>query len=297
MREGWYQVLFERDLADGLTVVPSARPLVALRTRKSVRVFDATCPHRGAHLAYGGLPAGDEVICPFHHRRIGIGSDCGSGYAVREYPTLVVGGMVFACFASKPIESLPKFMMDLDRTHYYVPGFELAVDVPGEMVIENGFDATHFRPVHGVKNEPSLAVHVNASGDFMADGTFTVPASRWQRSAQESGLVAVPYQARAFGAGVLVSHMGGDDPYYVITSAMPTAPGKATARLSIAVPGGTSVPSAEGCDYLLRQMQAGLEKDQAVWRHLIIDAPANFEPEDASVVAFRQYLDTLSRFQ
>src|SRR3954471_10338253 len=97
MRYGWYQLAFERELSAELTPLRSALPLVALRTRKGVRVFDAVCPHRGAHLGFGGRADQDAIICPFHGYRIGIGTQCEEkAYRVREYSTLLVGGMLFA---------------------------------------------------------------------------------------------------------------------------------------------------------------------------------------------------------
>jgi len=41
--------------------------LIAYRTaRGEVRVFEAHCPHQGAHLGHGGTLEGDCVACPFH---------------------------------------------------------------------------------------------------------------------------------------------------------------------------------------------------------------------------------------
>jgi phenylpropionate dioxygenase-like ring-hydroxylating dioxygenase large terminal subunit len=42
--------------------------LIAYRTaRGEVRVFEAHCPHQGAHLGHGGTLKKDCVVCPFHH--------------------------------------------------------------------------------------------------------------------------------------------------------------------------------------------------------------------------------------
>lgn len=296
MREGWYQVLFERDLVEGVTPVDFVRPLFALKTRKGVRVFDAVCPHRGANLAYGGVPDQDAIVCPFHDRRIGLGASCGSGYEVKEYRTLLVGGMLFVGLSDHPDDEFVSLMTELDRDHYFINGFTLPVNVPADMVIENGFDATHFRPVHGVRNTPQLQVERVSANELVAAGAFMVPLSPWQRELSESGLLQVPYRARAFGPGVLVSHMGGEDPYYVITCAAPVAPRRGVARLSIAVPSGPggAPPDADRCEYLLRQMQSGLEKDQRVWDRMVLDTPNRFAPEDASVVAFRQFVNSLA---
>ena len=41
--------------------------LVAYRGESgTVRLFDAHCPHLGAHLGFGGEVRGDDLVCPFH---------------------------------------------------------------------------------------------------------------------------------------------------------------------------------------------------------------------------------------
>jgi nitrite reductase/ring-hydroxylating ferredoxin subunit len=46
----------------------SGEELIAYRTpRGEIRVFEAYCPHQGAHLGHGGTLAKDNVVCPFHH--------------------------------------------------------------------------------------------------------------------------------------------------------------------------------------------------------------------------------------
>jgi nitrite reductase/ring-hydroxylating ferredoxin subunit len=45
----------------------SGRELVAYRNDEGgLHVFDAHCPHQGAHLGYGGQVVGDGLRCPFH---------------------------------------------------------------------------------------------------------------------------------------------------------------------------------------------------------------------------------------
>jgi nitrite reductase/ring-hydroxylating ferredoxin subunit len=74
------------------------------------RLFDAHCPHLGAHLGYGGRVCGDGIRCPFH-------GWCFDGTGrlievprldrkppntgVRSYPLRERGGMVFAWFHAR----------------------------------------------------------------------------------------------------------------------------------------------------------------------------------------------------
>src|SRR5262245_61685510 len=95
---GWFQIAFERDVSEVIKPLRLfGRPLVGVREPGSaLRIFAATCPHRGADLSFGGqLVGGGSLRCPFHGMKIGLGSCSEDGFAVREYKTLVRGGMVF----------------------------------------------------------------------------------------------------------------------------------------------------------------------------------------------------------
>ena len=66
---GWFSVGADADLTKG-DVQPLTyfgRDLVLFRGADGVaRVFDAHCPHLGAHLGVGGRVCGDGIACPFH---------------------------------------------------------------------------------------------------------------------------------------------------------------------------------------------------------------------------------------
>lgn len=83
--DGWFSVAASADIGVG-DVTPLHyldRELVAFRGEDGhVRVFDAHCPHLGAHLGVGGRVCGDGITCPFHGWRFD-----GSGQVV-EVPRL-----------------------------------------------------------------------------------------------------------------------------------------------------------------------------------------------------------------
>jgi len=66
---GWYLLTDSRSLAPG-EVRPLryfGQDLVLFRSMAGTPVlFDAHCPHMGAHLGYGGLVDGECIRCPFH---------------------------------------------------------------------------------------------------------------------------------------------------------------------------------------------------------------------------------------
>ena len=66
---GWFSVGGGEDLVGGgvRPVHYLGRDLVLFRGEDGrARVFDAHCPHFGAHLGVGGRVCGDGVVCPFH---------------------------------------------------------------------------------------------------------------------------------------------------------------------------------------------------------------------------------------
>jgi phenylpropionate dioxygenase-like ring-hydroxylating dioxygenase large terminal subunit len=67
--DGWFSVAASADVPVGEVVALHylERELVAFRGEDGVaRVFDAHCPHLGAHLGVGGKVRGNQLVCPFH---------------------------------------------------------------------------------------------------------------------------------------------------------------------------------------------------------------------------------------
>lgn len=66
---GWFRVAFSNELPLG-GVKPLhyfGKDLVLFRTEDGTpHVFNAHCPHLGAHLGYGGKVEGNSIRCPFH---------------------------------------------------------------------------------------------------------------------------------------------------------------------------------------------------------------------------------------
>ncbi len=67
--DGWFSVGDSDSISTGQVTELHYldRELVAFRGQGGrVRVFDAHCPHLGAHLGVGGRVCGDGIVCPFH---------------------------------------------------------------------------------------------------------------------------------------------------------------------------------------------------------------------------------------
>jgi nitrite reductase/ring-hydroxylating ferredoxin subunit len=72
--DGWFGVAQSDDLGVGdvKALHYLGRELVAFRGEDGqARIFDAHCPHLGAHLGVGGRVCGDGIVCPFHGWQLG----------------------------------------------------------------------------------------------------------------------------------------------------------------------------------------------------------------------------------
>lgn len=293
MEAGWYQAAFERELHDELTAAEIGEvPLVLVRSPERLRAFDAACPHRGAHLAYGGKLDGAAIVCPFHGKRIQL--EATGRYRVREHRVLGFGGMVFVGLGEHCDNGFAELLDKLAVSHLFLPGFTMTVAVTADWVIENAFDGSHFRPVHGIGNDPSLEVVAPEPGDELtltARGIFLLPPSPWRRTGGEPA--EVPFVAKAFSPHVVITEIGGEFPYTAITAATPRPGGGCRIWFSVAVPadGHESLPAERArrhYRYLLESSRAGIEQDVPVWEHLQPIEP-DYDRADHTVIAFREF--------
>jgi phenylpropionate dioxygenase-like ring-hydroxylating dioxygenase large terminal subunit len=287
---GWYQIKFAHELPDhGISALElDGRPLMAARAGGRVGVFDAVCPHRGAHLAHGGRLDDGAVVCPFHGYRIGLGEGGGHDFCVRELHGGVAGGGVFARLSGRAEPDLGEVLAELERDHVFVPGFSMQVDASMETVIENGFDNAHFKSVHGLA-QPDLAVRTGEHGELVAEGVFAIPAIRGAGGGRRTR-----YLARAFSPGIMLASLEGEPPYNykILTAATPRAGSVGcTIRLTLVFPG-TEPPPDRLVRGILQESRKGLELDRDVWDHLVPDAPQRYTDLDDAVQRFHAYCET-----
>jgi nitrite reductase/ring-hydroxylating ferredoxin subunit len=281
---GWYQVAFEHELTEGLTPVSFAQQrLMIVKHNEVVRLFEATCPHRGAHLAYGGTLDGDEVVCPFHGLRIHLGQNARAQLSVREFTCLVQGGMVFVRLSDVAAPHLPQALEAIQQHYTFISGFTMEAHVPFEIATENALDNLHFKSVHGILNEPVFTVHTGAHGELRAAGEFLVPTGMPSRPAH------VQYSTGAFSPGIVVSELHGDPPYnyIIISTATPAAaPDHCTIRLTLAM----QRPVDEHFTKILMDAsRQGLEKDRAIWQRIAPNHIPQWTSQDTSAKAFAQF--------
>lgn len=169
---GWFVVSYSDELSVR-GVVPLhyfGVPLVLYRGADGrARVLDAHCPHLGAHLGHGGAVDGNAIRCPFHAWCFdGDGVCVEAPYArrlpraqVRSWPVCERNGMVLVYFHPRgeppawDVPALPE-STDAEWTPYERRRWRIRTDV--REMVENAFDAGHFRYLHGLERLPEPQV-------------------------------------------------------------------------------------------------------------------------------------------
>ena len=294
---GWAQAAFSQEVGEAPTPVTiGARRLMLIRRDDAIEAFDAVCPHRGAHLGFGGQLDGGFVICPFHGHRIRLGEDAGNGDGlwVAAHRTLEVGDAVYVLLDNEHDNGFPAFAERLRASHHLIAGFALEATVPPDYVIENVFDADHFKTVHGLNRRPRLAWRESDDGGLIVEGIFdTNRPLEWQDDVPpDAEGVRTRFLAHVFSPMLVASELGPPEhPAVVITAATPGPTKTTTIRVVVGLPrnspGGPVTVDAIGS--LLAGSRLAFAQDIAVWEHLDTDAPCHYVVGDGLVQEYREY--------
>jgi len=194
--DGWFCVADSDELAPGEVrpVRYFGRELVLLRTEAGeARLFDAYCPHLGAHLGHGGRLEGDVLQCPFHGWRFGPDGGCVEvPYArkippkarLRPWPLCEKNGAILAWHredGGPPDWEIPELSewgspewTDPVRVRY-------RVRTHAQEMAENVVDPAHFRFVHGTPKLPPTQARIDDHVFRVTSGlTFTTPRGEIQ---------------------------------------------------------------------------------------------------------------------
>lgn len=282
---GWFLLALEEELTEELTPLRLGnRSLIAVREGERIRVFDGACPHRGAHLGYGGKLDGGCVICPFHGKRISLGEST-RRWSVGELRTERAGAALFVKLSDGPgddrgfQQAIKQVAADLTVVGAVIQ----PVAVPAEYVVENAFDAEHFRSVHLVPAVRGMRATLGEHGELVIEGEFRTKAPPWEKERRLD--FASRFVARAFSPHLVVTELGGEQaPYTIITGAIPREKGS-VGRVAI----GVRPDQADALPALIHGARYAFDQDRVVWDHLDVDAPQRLDAGDAPVIAFRQF--------
>ena len=324
---GWYLVALAEELTGEVTPVELGdRALMVVRDGERLRVLDARCPHRGAHLGYGGRVApgraGAAVICPFHGKRIGLGAGT-ARLCVTEHRSIVAGDAIFVRLGADPAEDrgFEQAIKEISAEKQIVGALVRPIRVPPAYVIENAFDYSHFTAVHGVDRVTGFGLREDSAGGIAVEGDFwtAVPPTVVQqtivqqtRSTPTAALadrgLRSRFHARAVSPSLVLSELGPPEiSHTLITSAIPI--GARSAWGAVGAVGGAvgagSGTAADGCvirvalgvrpaalsavPALISSVRRNIDQDAVIWDHLDPAAPARYDRSDLPALAFRQF--------
>ena len=178
--DGWFSVAASDEVAVGdvRALHYLGRELVAFRGDDGgVRVFDAHCPHLGAHLGVGGQVCGDGIVCPFHGWRFD-----GAGRVVevprldRQPPRVTArtwdvcerNGRIFVWHhagGAPPQFDVTSYRLDGAWTPWRVTIYRVRIGL--QDLTENIIDRAHFWTVHDMAPPDNTHFDVSFDGPTM----------------------------------------------------------------------------------------------------------------------------------
>ena len=299
---GWFQVAWSGEVERG-DVRPLryfGRDLVLYRTTAGEAVvLDAFCPHRGAHIGYGGRVVGDDVLCPNHGwvfdargRNVGRpGGEpaldhCGlNRWAVREWSGAI---FVWHDAGGGPATWEPVRLAAADDPHRFYPAYPEGIGMTQvafgpHIVIENMADMAHVKYVHKWNDVPRL-------DEWREDGHHLRTVFSGSIPTPKGPVDLLLYNA-AYGMGLITASFNGFRQTEQLLCVTPVDEHATDVRVSIWVERGPD--SSDGPDNLARSIYAAQVSeildpvsgaDRTIWDHVRYIAHPPLAKEEARIV-------------
>jgi len=293
---GWFRVAYasELDVGDVKPVHYFGRELVVFRAQDGqARVFDAHCPHLGAHLGHGGQVEGDGIRCPFHAWRFdGNGTCVEIPYAKRIPPKARV--------AVWPVTERNGILFVYHHDRGEAPDYEIPVldELAGDDwsspenrfwnvrsrwldMNENAVDAVHFKYIHGVPNIPTAQISVEGPV-FRVDNQMQASTPR--------GEIDFTLTTIDHGPGFQIVHMTGGIDTLMLNTATPIDEDHSDVSFSYTV-------RHEGDEHKKRVGAARIndlvkqfEQDLPIWENKAYWDRPTLCAEDGDFAAYRRWM-------
>lgn len=168
---GWYQAVQDYEVKPGQikSLHFFGRDLVVFRgSDKKARVFDAHCPHLGAHIGKGGRVVGNNIRCPFHGWEFDASGQCvkipycdhiPKRAQFSSYPTKEVGNGIYFYYSEtkeEPAFDLPACAEFGDKSYSKTLHLRYRLQSHVQEMAENTVDTGHFPLVHQYFETPTI---------------------------------------------------------------------------------------------------------------------------------------------
>lgn len=313
---GWYGVAFSHEVAAGEVkrIQFAGREVVAFRTESGqAAVFEAHCPHLGAHFGHGGCVMGETLRCPMHDFRFSVDGACtavGVGHSRPPSARAAVVHVRERCGVilawHHPGGAAPSWepppLADPSLTAGPSQRRQIVIRSHVQELGENLFDVAHLAAVHGYE-DPAMIGRPAAEGHVIRGQTrlFHVTAlGPFTRRVQ------VDLTTSLYGLGIVlfdsVASPGGLSFRGAFTP-NPVAPGRVEFRLSVWIKqvdeGLAAAPLFRGLPrrtqeelmgrMLALTMMRDVRQDQAVLEHKRHLARPGLADGDGPVSTFRRW--------
>jgi len=293
---GWFAVAASHEIASGdvRRARYFGRELVIFRTESGrPAVFDAYCPHLGAHLGEGGRVEGDALRCPFHGwlfdasgacRHIPYAERIPGKARARAFETLERNGFVFAWWdrdGREPWFEIPEWGEATSVDWSEPDRYEWIVRAHNQELGENGVDAAHFRYVHGTMNVP--ATEVSEDGAYRE--AYQPIEMKTPRGEVKGGI-----DARVFGLGFAVTRFTGICETLEFAATTPIDASRVHVRYAFTQPKVDGKSPAGGvAAAIIRDIVKQMNEDVPIWENKIYHERPVLCDGDGPIADYRRW--------
>lgn len=294
--KGWFQVAYSDEVAAGTTTALKyfGKDLVLMRGEDGeARIFDAFCPHLGAHLGYGGQVIGNELKCPFHGWQFdGAGKCTGIPYAkrippaakLRSWSAVERNGLIMVWH--DPAGGAPEWEIpviaeygDADWTPYEKRRWKIRAH--NQEMAENSVDRAHFRYVHGALTVPESTAE--------ADGARLHVHSK-MKMGTPAGEVDGEIESEALGFGFSTVRFRGIVETLLVTSVAPIDEEYVDARFAFSVKKIGDADTTRGVGKaLIADIDKQMSEDIPIWENKVFKERPTLCDGDGPIGLFRQW--------
>jgi 3-ketosteroid 9alpha-monooxygenase subunit A len=271
------------------------RDLVLVRTGSGVvRLFDAFCPHLGAHLGHGARIEGEALRCPFHGWRFATDGRCieipyarriPASATLRPWPTEVRNQIVWAWFhpaGGAPEWSVPEIPEVEDPDWSPLLHHRWRVRTRNQEIAENTSDPAHFEVVHGFAEVPSPEIRFDGHR-YRSFTAYEVPRS-------DGALVASTLEVTWHGLGIGLTRSTGTLELLFVGTLTPVDEDSVDVCFSFSVCTGRGLSPESGIGKAsiaeaLRQM----EQDIPIWENKCFRERPRLCDGDGPIGRFREW--------